>query len=94
MGNDEGKKVVDMDFESVKEKVFEEMKSTLSPELLNRIDYKIIFRHLDKPILVKILKTKLDQFLATWKAGSDVQLPKFSDKKIKEIIEKIYDPQY
>ena len=84
----------DREFEAVKERVLEEMKSTLTPELLNRIDYKIIFKHLDKKILANIFKVKVDQFLASWKAGSDIVLPKFTDKKVKEIIEKIYDPQY
>ncbi len=84
----------DREFEAVKERVLEEMKSTLTPELLNRIDYKIIFKHLDKKILANIFKVKVDQFLTSWKAGSDIVLPKFTDKKVKEIIEKIYDPQY
>ncbi len=84
----------DREFEAVKERVLEEMKTTLTPELLNRIDYKIIFKHLDKKILADIFKVKVDQFLTSWKAGSDIALPKFSDKKVKEIIEKIYDPQY
>ena len=84
----------DREFEAVKERVLEEMKTTLSPELLNRIDYKIIFKHLDKKILAGIFKVKVNQFLTSRKAGSDVALPAFTDKKIKEIIEKIYDPQY
>lgn len=90
----EKKDIDDAEFEAVKERVLEEMKTTLAPELLNRIDYKIIFKHLNKKILADIFKVKIDQFLTSRKAGSDVILPKFSDKKIKEIIEKIYDPQY
>ena len=82
------------DFALVKERVLEEMKNFLSPELINRIDYKIVFQHLEKATLAKILKTKLDTFLSTWKMHSDIALPKFTDKKIKEIIDKIYDPQY
>ncbi|MEI7563589.1 MAG: hypothetical protein WCJ39_08405 [bacterium] len=62
--------------------------------MINRIDYKIVFQHLEKTTLAKILKSKLDIFLSTWKAHSDIALPKFTDKKIGEIIEKIYDPQY
>lgn len=45
-------------------------------------------------MLANIFKVKVDQFLASWKAGSNIVLPKFTDKKVKEIIEKIYDPQY
>jgi ATP-dependent Clp protease ATP-binding subunit ClpA len=70
-----------------------ELKNHLSPEFLNRIDYKIVFNSLDKKTLSKILKIKIDQFLATWKVNSDISLPKFTDKKISEIIEKIYQPE-
>ena len=87
-------KTSEKDFALVKERVLEEMKNFLSPELINRIDYKIVFQHLEKTTLAKILKSKLDIFLSTWKAHSDIALPKFTDKKIGEIIEKIYDPQY
>jgi len=81
-------------FEIVKEKVLEEMKNFLTPELLNRIDYKIVFKHLDKETLVKIMKNKINQFLDARKISSDIVLPKYSDKQIKDIIEKIYEPQY
>lgn len=70
------------------------MKNFLTPELINRIDYKIVFKHLDKETLGKIMKNKIDEFLQTWKQNSSIELPKFSDKQIKAIIEKIYEPQY
>jgi len=82
------------EFELVKERVFEEMKNFITPELLNRIDYKLVFKHLDKATLAKIFKNKIEMFLATRKANSDITLPKYSDKQIKDIIEKIYEPQY
>ena len=82
------------EFAIVKDKVLEEVKNFLTPELLNRIDYKIVFKHLEKDTLVNIMKNKLEQFLNAWKVSSDIVLPKFSDKQIKEIIEKIYEPQY
>ncbi|MFA5747837.1 MAG: AAA family ATPase, partial [Candidatus Absconditabacterales bacterium] len=81
------------DFDGIKERVLSELKNHLSPEFLNRIDYKIVFNSLDKKTLSKILKIKIDQFLATWKVNSDISLPKFTDKKISEIIEKIYQPE-
>jgi len=81
-------------FKIVKEKVIEEMKNFLTPELLNRIDYKIVFKHLSKDILAKIMKNKINQFLDARKISSDIALPKYSDKQIKDIIEKIYEPQY
>ncbi len=84
----------DKDFAQVKERVLEEVKTFLTPELLNRIDYKIVFKHLEKDVLTKIMKNKIQQFLNARKQNSEITLPKYSDKQIKDIIEKIYDPQY
>lgn len=84
----------DKEFSQVKERVLEEMKNFLTPELLNRIDYKIVFKHLGKDTLTKIMKNKITQFLDARRYHSDIALPKYSDKQIKDIIEKIYDPQY
>ena len=70
------------------------MKNFLTPELLNRIDYKIVFKHLNKETLATILKNKIKIFLDARKASSEITLPKYSDKQIKDIIEKIYEPQY
>ncbi len=81
-------------FAQVKERVLEEMKNFLTPELLNRIDYKIVFKHLSKEILVKIMKNKITEFLAARKINSEIALPRYSDKQIKDIIDKIYEPQY
>ncbi len=86
--------IKDKEFEQVKERVIEEMKNFLTPELINRIDYKIVFKHLDKETLAKIMKNKINDFLTARKTNSEIELPKYSDKQIKEIIEKIYEPQY
>ncbi len=84
----------DKKFEDIKSKVMEELKNFLSPELLNRIDYKIVFKHLSKANFTDIFKINLQEFLSTRAQNSTVQLPQFTDKKIKEISEKIYDPMY
>lgn len=68
------------------------VKEFMSPELLNRIDYVTIFRWLDKPILQEIFKTKLEEFLSVWKAKTGAKIPKFTQKQIEEIIDKVYDP--
>jgi len=81
-------------FELIKERVIEELKNFLSPELLNRIDYKIIFKHLGKKDLGTILKLKIKDLMTAWKTNETVKLPTFSEKKIQEIIEKIYEPQF
>lgn len=77
-----------------KERVLDELKTFLSPEFINRIDYKVVFKPLTKEILCKIMKKNLDEFLAIWKQNNEINLPKFSEKQIKDIIDKIYDPQY
>jgi ATP-dependent Clp protease ATP-binding subunit ClpC len=88
------KQIDDKKFEDIKWKVMEELKNFLSPELLNRIDHKIVFRHLSKSDFTNIFKINLNEFLATRAQNSSVELPKFTDKKINEIVEKIYDPVY
>jgi ATP-dependent Clp protease ATP-binding subunit ClpA len=71
------------------------VKNFLSPELLNRIDQTIIFKPLSKDTLKLILKQQLTDFLATWKSHHpDLKLPIYNDKKLSDIIEKIYDPQF
>ncbi|HCB51738.1 TPA: hypothetical protein DEP21_04190 [Patescibacteria group bacterium] len=72
----------------------EELKNYLSPELINRIDYKIVFRHLDKVTLAAIMKKKLDEFLKARESNTELKLPKYTNKKINEMIDKIYEPQY
>jgi len=44
-----------------KEKVMEELKKMMRPELLNRIDKTIVFRALTKPDVMKILDLQLDE---------------------------------
>ena len=72
----------------------EELKNFLSPELLNRIDYKLVFKPLGKKDLGTILKLKIKDLMAARKTNEAVKLPTFSEKKIAEIIEKIYEPQF
>jgi ATP-dependent Clp protease ATP-binding subunit ClpB len=82
------------EFDEIKQKVLDETKDFLSPELLNRIDYKIVFRPLSKKNMTNIFKQQLDIFLKTRTANTNLELPKFNKKKIATIIDKIYDPQY
>ena len=81
-------------FKTVKGRVMEKLKDFLIPELLNRLDYVVVFRPLSKQILAWIFKTKIEEFLWQWKEKEWIKLPKFSDKKISEIIDEIYDPQF
>lgn len=70
------------------------MKEFMTPELLNRIDHKIVFKPLSKTTMVKIFKKDLKDFICQWKQDKTVSLPKFTEKKMKSIIDEIYDPQY
>jgi ATP-dependent Clp protease ATP-binding subunit ClpA len=54
----------------------------------------VVFRPLTKEHLKSIFNMQLDTFLEAWKWKEWVKLPKFTAKQIKEIIDKIYDPQY
>jgi len=82
------------DFEKAQERVLDELKDFMSPELINRIDHKIVFKPLSKEVLTDIFKKNLNEFLDSWKANSKAVLPEYTEKEIKEIIDKIYDPQY
>ena len=72
----------------------EELKGFLSPELLNRIDYKLVFKSLDKKALKTIMKNKIDELMKAWKENESVELPKFTDAKLKKIVDEIYEPQF
>ena len=82
------------DFDLVKERVIDQLKNSMSPELLNRIDHKVVFRPLTKENLKAIFNMQLATFLEAWKGKEWIKLPKFTSKQVKDIIEKIYDPQY
>lgn len=81
-------------FDTIKEKVMLHVKDFMSPELINRLNQLIIFKPFSKETLTTIFKTKLNDFLTLWKKEKNLTLPKFNDKKISDIIDKIYDPQY
>jgi ATP-dependent Clp protease ATP-binding subunit ClpC len=55
------------DFELVKDRVIDQLKNSLTPELLNRIDYKVVFKPLSKDDLKSIFNMQLATFLDAWK---------------------------
>ena len=81
-------------FEKIEWKIMDELKDYMTPELLNRIDYKIIFKPLSKEVLANIFEKNLNEFLCSRKVNSQVKLPEYSKKQIAKIIDEIYDPQY
>lgn len=73
----------------------ERLKDWMKPELLNRIDHKIVFRPLEKKHILAILQMQLDGFLAQWKDSSyEGKLPNYTKKKLEGIVDEIYDPQF
>jgi ATP-dependent Clp protease ATP-binding subunit ClpB len=81
-------------FEKAQARIMDELKDFMSPELINRIDHKIVFKPLSKEVLTSIFKKNLKDFLNSWKENSKAKVPEYNDKKIKKIIDEIYDPQY
>ncbi|NOZ44516.1 MAG: ATP-dependent Clp protease ATP-binding subunit [bacterium] len=71
-----------------------EVKDFISPELLNRIDYKIVFKPLDKETMINIFQKEIKEFLNVRSQRSELTLPTFSKKQIQKIIDEIYEPQY
>lgn len=88
------KDMSEKDFDLVKERIIDQLKTSLSPELLNRIDHKVVFKPLTKDHLKSIFDIQLATFLEARKWKEGVKLPKFTAKQVKEIIDRIYDPQY
>jgi ATP-dependent Clp protease ATP-binding subunit ClpC len=81
-------------FALVKEKVLEVVKERMAPELINRLNAMLVFKPLTKVELTEIFKTKLALFYDQWKVRPGIRLPKFDKKRITQVIDKIYDPQY
>jgi len=81
-------------FEKIQWKIMDELKDYMTPELLNRIDHKIVFKPLSKEVLANIFEKNLNEFLYSRKVNSQVKLPEYSKKQIAKIIDEIYDPQY
>ena len=50
-----------MDYDSLKDKVFQEMKKVFNPEFLNRIDESIVFKSLDKADIERIVDIMADR---------------------------------
>lgn len=83
------------EFAAIQTRILDIVKDKLSPELLNRIDYKIVFRPLSKLIMKEIFQAQRKNFLHLWKqAHPTLTLPKLSSKEIDTIIDEIYNPQF
>lgn len=84
----------EFDYDHAKSLVMDKVNSHFTPEWLNRIDFKIVFRPLSKTILASIFRKHLDELFAQWKAKSSITLPEYSDERVATIINDIYNPAY
>ncbi len=92
--SDDEKGMSEKDFEGQKERIMARLKEWMKPELLNRLDYTIVFKPLSKENLSEIFVMKVNEFLDAWKQKEEIKIPRFTKKKVAEIIDKIYDPQF
>jgi len=84
----------EFDYDHAKSLVMDKVNGHFTPEWLNRVDYKIVFRPLSKVILASIFRKHLDQLLGQRASKSDIILPEYSDEKVATIINEIYNPAY
>jgi ATP-dependent Clp protease ATP-binding subunit ClpA len=83
-----------LDFKAINERVLEQTKDHLKPELLNRLTGTLVFKPLSRDIMAELLQIRLKEFAQSWSTKSQVRFPQFTKKKIISIVDKIYDPQY
>lgn len=91
---DNGKEYADKQFDEMKEKVLEQAKKRMKPELLNRLSEQIVFKPLSKEILSDIFMMKLKDFYNVWKTKPGINLPKFGKQRVIKVIDDIYNPQF
>lgn len=80
------------DYDTMKNRIMEEVKRIFNPEFLNRVDEIVVFRHLNQEDMVKIVDIVVDEMLEKVK-DRDIQI--ILTKSAKEFIaEKGFDPVF
>ena len=85
-------KLIDNDYEAMKEKQLEALKQAMNPEFINRIDDIIIFRRLDEASLSKIAAIMMNEVIKQL-ADKDIHL-KYTDAVTKYLLENGTDLEY
>ena len=85
-------KLIDNDYEAMKEKQMEALKQAMNPEFINRIDDIIIFRRLDEASLSKIAAIMMNEVIKQL-ADKDIHL-KYTDAVTKYLLENGTDLEY
>lgn len=84
----------DIDFDNIKELVMDRVKDYLSPELLNRIDHKVVFNPLTHNELEHIFKKLYTSFSTQWKANPKAIVPIYDNESISNKVKELYNPQF
>jgi ATPases with chaperone activity, ATP-binding subunit len=92
MGFAVGEEREEFDFERLKDFLIAELKKTLPPEFINRVDEVIIFRPINKEDLVKIVEIMLRD-LRKRLEEKKITLELTENLKV-WLVEKAYDPEY
>jgi ATP-dependent Clp protease ATP-binding subunit ClpC len=80
------------DYDTMKNRIMEEVKRLFNPEFLNRVDEMVVFRHLNKEDMIKIVDIVVEEMLDKV-ADRDIQI--ILTKSAKEYIaEKGFDPVF
>ena len=85
-------KLIDNDYEAMKEKQMEALKQAMNPEFINRIDDIIIFRRLDEASLSKIAAIMMNEVIKQL-ADKDIHL-KYTDAVTKYLLGNGTDLEY
>ncbi len=85
-------KLIDNDYEAMKEKQMDALKQAMNPEFINRIDDIIIFRRLDEASLSKIAAIMMNEVIKQL-ADKDIHL-KYTDAVTKYLLENGTDLEY
>ena len=90
MGFEKGTK--EMSYTIMKDKIIDELKRTFNPEFLNRVDEVVVFKHLEKDELLKIVEIQI-RYVQNRLKSKEIQL-ELSDKAKEFIIEKGFNPVF
>ncbi|WOH05005.1 hypothetical protein DCAR_0624417 [Daucus carota subsp. sativus] len=80
-------------FEQVKQQVSELLKANFRPEFLNRLDDVIVFKHLKKKHLRRIVEVMLKEFIQRVKEKKEIVIT-ITDQVREKVVEEGYSPSY
>ncbi|MFA7284517.1 MAG: ATP-dependent Clp protease ATP-binding subunit [Candidatus Absconditabacterales bacterium] len=83
-----------LEFEHTKGLVLDKLNDFMPPELINRIDHKIVFAPLGQKELEHVFKKLYKQFAEQRKANPLAVVPRYTDKMIVEKVKELRNPQY